>query len=255
MKIIVCCKLIPEEQDINVLGDGSLDMSKAEPKISPFDLNAIETAVQVKTAVEGSTITAMSLGGKALENTKARKDILSRGPDALCAVMDPTFENLLPDQTATLLAAAAQKEGFDLVLCGDGSGDLYAQQVGIRMGAALGVPVLNGVSKLVSATASTLTVERALEDEVEVLEVTLPAVLSVSADINVPTIPGMKAILAAAKKPMATLTASDVSPGSALVERVSVLAPKKKDRKNIIVEGDSDEKIAEFVAAVSKLVK
>ena len=255
MKIIVCCKLIPEEQDISVKADGSLDMSKAEPKISPFDLNAVETAVQVKAAVEGSTITAMSLGGKLLENTKARKDILSRGPDALALVMDPAFESLLPDQTAGLLAKAATKEGFDLILCGDGSGDLYAQQVGIRLGALLGVPALSGVSKLLSATATILTVERALEDEVEVLEIALPAVVSVSTDINVPTIPGMKAILGAAKKPVTTLTTADVAPGNALVEKGSVLAPKKANRKNMVIEGDSDEKIAEFVANVCKLVK
>lgn len=255
MKIIVCCKLIPEEQDISIKVDGSLDMSKAEPKISPFDLNAVETALQVRAAVEGSTITAMSLGGKSLENTKARKDILSRGPDALTILMDPAFENLLPDQTAEVLAAATTKEGFDLILCGDGSGDLYAQQVGIRLGALLGVPVLSGVSKLLSATASTITVERALEHEVEVLEIALPAVLSVSTDINVPTIPGMKAILGAAKKPITTLTAADVPLATALVEKGCVLAPKKTDRKNIVVEGDSDEKISEFVANVYKLLK
>ena len=255
MKILVCCKLIPEEQDISVKADGSLDMGKAEAKISPFDLNAVETAVQMKTAVEGSTITALSLGGKLLENTKARKDILSRGPDALTLVMDAAFEGLLPDQTAGLLAGAATKEGFDLILCGDGSGDLYAQQVGMRLGALLDVPAISGISKLLSATATTLTVERALEDEVEVLEIALPAVVSVSTDINVPTIPGMKAILAAAKKPVTTFTAADVAPGNALVEKGNVLAPKKADRKNVIIEGDSDEKIAEFVANVCKLVK
>lgn len=257
MNITVCYKLVPEDQDISVKADGTLDLSKSEPKISQFDLNAVETAVVIRSAVEGSTITALSVGGKALESTKARKDILSRGPDNLTVVMDEAFESLLPDRTAAVLAAAIHKAGADLIICGDGSGDLYAQQVSMRLGALLGLPTVSGVSKIVEAAADTLTVQRALEDEVEVLSIPLPAVISVSADINVPTIPGMKAILAAAKKPVTVLGAGDVaeSAGAALVDSVSVCAPKKKARKSAIIAGDSDEQVAEFVNTICNLVK
>jgi len=256
MKIIVGCKLVPEEQDIAVQADGTLDTSKAAPKISQFDLNAIETAVEIKGEVADSTITAMSIGGKELENTKARKDILSRGPDELAAVIDEGLKGALPHQTARLMAAAAKKVGFDLILCGDGSGDLYAQQVGMRLGAKLEVPTLNGVSKIVSADSDKLTVERTLESEVEILEVPLPAVISVSTDINVPTIPGMKAILGAGKKPVNAMTLADLGneEGSALVEMVEVKAPKKKERKNVIIEGDGDDQIAEFVSHLRTIV-
>lgn len=256
MKIIVGCKLVPEEQDIAVQADGTLDMSKAAPKISQFDLNAIETAVEIKGEVADSTITAMSLGGKELENTKARKDILSRGPDELAAIIDEDLKGALPHQTARIMAAAAKKVGFDLILCGDGSGDLYAQQVGMRLGAELEVATLNGVSKIVAADGDKLTVERALETEVETLEVPLPAVISVSTDINVPTIPGMKAILAAGKKPVNAMALADLdgADGSALVEMVEVKAPKKKERKNVIIEGDGDDQIAEFVSHLRTIV-
>lgn len=256
MKILVGYKLVPEEQDIAVNADGSLDTAKAAPKISQFDLNAVEAAVELKGMVADSTVTALSVGGKELENTKARKDILSRGPEELAVVVDEKFQNALPHQTALVLAAAAKKLGFDLILCGDGSGDLYAQQVGMRLGALLDVPSINGVSKIVSATDSTLTVERALEEEVEVLEIPLPAVVSVSADINVPTIPGMKAILKASKKPVSVLGADELGleGESGLVESVEVKAPKQKDRKKIIVEGDGDDQIAEFVSHLRKVI-
>ncbi|WP_243544479.1 putative electron transfer flavoprotein FixA [Pseudodesulfovibrio tunisiensis] len=256
MKIIVGCKLVPEEQDIAVQKDGALDLSKAAPKISQFDLNAVQAAVDIKGMVGEGTITALSMGGKELENTKARKDILSRGNDELAAVIDEGFKNALPHQTARVLAAAAEKIGFDLILCGDGSGDLYAQQVGLRLGAELEVATVSGVSRIVSAEAGKLVVERALEDEVEVLEIALPAVVSVSADINEPTIPGMKAILAASKKPVNAMSAADLGleADSALVELVEVKAPKQKDRKNIIVEGDAEDKIAEFVSNLRKVL-
>ncbi|MGL4195142.1 MAG: putative electron transfer flavoprotein FixA, partial [Edwardsiella piscicida] len=127
MKIIACYKLIPEEQDITVNSDGSLNLSKADAKISQFDLNAIEAANALKQQNSDIHIVAMSVGGDALTNAKARKDVLSRGPDELIAVSAAGLENSLPHQTASLLAAAARKNGFDLILCGDGSADLYAQ--------------------------------------------------------------------------------------------------------------------------------
>lgn len=256
MKIIVGCKLVPEEQDIAIQADGTLDTSKAAPKISQFDLNAIEAAVEIKSSAADHTITALSIGGKELENTKARKDILSRGPDELAVVIDESLKNALPHQTARTMAAAAKKVGFDLILCGDGSGDLYAQQVGMRLGAELEVATLNGVSKIISVDSDKLIVERTLENEVETLEVPLPAVVSVSTDINVPTIPGMKAILGAGKKPVNAMALSDLSleDSPALVEIVEVKAPEKKERKNIIIEGDGDDQIAEFVSHLRTIV-
>jgi electron transfer flavoprotein beta subunit len=256
MNIIVCCKLVPEEQDIGVKADGSLDLVKAEPKISQFDLNAVEAAANLRVAVGEARVTALSAGGKYLENTKARKDILSRGPDALIAVMDPGLEGALAHKTAAVLAAAAKKAGFDLILCGDGSGDLYAQQVGARLGQLLGVATVSGVSRIVSASSAALTVERTLEDEVEVLEVPLPAVVSVSTDINVPTIPGMKAILGAAKKPVTVWSTQDLGLAEtpAPSEMVSVKAPKQKERKHQIVSGDGAEQLAEFTAQVRRIL-
>lgn len=252
MKILVGCKLVPEDQDISVKSDGSLDMSKAAPKISPFDLNAIEAAVEIKKSNADATITALSVGGKYLENVKVKKDMLSRGPDELVAIVDEKYENILPHQTAQIMANASKEVGFDLIICGDGSGDLYAQQTGIRLGALLNVATVNAVSKIVSVEADKIVVERALENEVETLEVPLPAVISVSADINEPSIPGMKAILGAGKKPVNNMDVE--ADNSNVVELVEIKAPKKKERAHVILEGDSDEQIAEFVNHLRKFI-
>ncbi|WP_281212238.1 putative electron transfer flavoprotein FixA [Shewanella insulae] len=254
MKIITCYKLVPEEQDISVNGDGSIDTNKAAPKINPFDLNAVEAGVQIKSMVEGSQLTALSVGGKTLDNPKARKDILSRGPDDLTLVVDEQFDALLPHQTARVLASAARKCEFDLILCGDGSGDLFAQQVGMQLGELLSVNTINAVSKIVAATETTLTVERALDDEVEVLEIALPAVISVSADINEPQIPSMKTILAAAKKPVTNLTTEDLEMEALpkLVDAISVVAPKQAERAQVIVEGDDEAQIEAFADHLRK---
>lgn len=113
MKIITCYKCVPDEQDIAINNaDGTLDFSKADSKISQYDLNAIEAACQLKQQLGDAQVVAMSVGGKALTNAKGRKDVLSRGPDELIVVIDDQFEQALPQHTATALAAAAQKIRF-----------------------------------------------------------------------------------------------------------------------------------------------
>lgn len=111
MKIITCYKCVPDEQDIAINNaDGTLDFSKADSKISQYDLNAIEAACQLKQQLGDAQVVAMSVGGKALTNAKGRKDVLSRGPDELIVVIDDQFEQALPQHTATALAAARKNQ-------------------------------------------------------------------------------------------------------------------------------------------------
>ena len=249
MKILVGCKVVPEEQDIAVNGE-TLDVSKANPKISQFDLNALQAAVDIKEQNADANIKVVSIGGKGLENTKVRKDILSRGADELVVISSDKFENSLPSDTAEIFKQTASNLGFDLIICGDGSGDLFAGQTGLRVGVLLDIPAINCVNKIVSVDATKIVVQRELENEIEELEIALPALICVSTDSNTPAIPGMKAILAAAKKPVNVMDSNfDLS---GVVELKEVKAPKKKDRLKVIVEGDNDEKIAEFAANFKK---
>ena len=249
MKILVGCKVVPEEQDIAVNGE-TLELSKANPKISQFDLNALQAAVDIKEQNADANIKVLSIGGKGLENTKVRKDILSRGADELVVISSDKFENLLPCDTAEMFKQTASNLGFDLIVCGDGSGDLFAGQTGLRVGALLDIPAINCVNKIVSVDATKIVVQRELENEIEELEIALPALICVSTDINTPAIPGMKAILAAAKKLVNAMDSNfDLS---GVVELKEVKAPKKKDRLKVIVEGDDDDKVAEFAANFKK---
>ncbi|WP_165078956.1 MULTISPECIES: putative electron transfer flavoprotein FixA [unclassified Desulfovibrio] len=250
MNIIVCCKVVPEEQDIVVKDDGSIDLSRAAAKISQYDLNAIEAAMNL--AGEGGQVTALTAGSpKWLESTKIRKDILSRGPHKLEIIMEPALEGALPDATAALLAPACREIGFDLIICGEGSGDLYAQQTGLLLGEMLDIPAINAVSSIAVENGA-LVVERELEREQEILEMPLPALVCVSSDINTPKIPTMKAILSAAKKPANVREGGEVK---SLSEVVSICAPKAAERKNEIVEGDAEEKVDAFIAMLRKVLQ
>ncbi|AKP35246.1 electron transfer flavoprotein [Yersinia aleksiciae] len=253
MKIITCFKLVPEEQDIVVTAEHTLNFERADAKISPFDLNAVEAAVQL--SGDDGQVVALSVGGKYLENTKVRKDVLSRGPHELYLVQDVSLDRALPKDTAQVLAAAANKIGFDLMLFGEGSGDLYAQQVGLLVGEMLQLPTVNAVSSIQIMPGRVL-IERTLEDEVEVLELPLPAVLCVTSDINVPKIPSMKAILGAGKKPVTQWASSDIdwTPTPSYTELTDIRVPPQAERKQIIFENDSPEAIAELVEHLRKVL-
>ncbi|EAM8934780.1 electron transfer flavoprotein FixA [Salmonella enterica] len=257
MKILTCYKCVPDEQDIVINNeDGSLDIRKADAKISQYDLNAIEAACQLKQQAGDAVVTAMSVGGQALTNAKGRKDVLSRGPDDLIVVIDELFEQSLPQQTAAALAAAAQKAGFDLIICGDGSSDLYAQQVSLLLGETLHIPAINGVRNILSLSEDALIVERELEDEIETLHIPLPAVVAVSTDINSPQIPSMKAILGAAKKPVQVWSAEDIGFSAAAdYSSQRVAAPKQRERQRIVIQGEGEEQIAAFAENLRKIIK
>lgn len=250
MKLITCCKIVRDELDISIGSNRELNMQNAGLKISLYDLNALEVAVEIAQTQPDSHITALSLGNKEmLENSKIRKDILSRGVDALTVIADEGCDALYPTESAALLAAAAEKMGFDLLICGEGSGDLYAQQTGMQMGERLNLPCINAVSKI-THTGSSIVVERTLEDAVEELELTLPAIVSVSSDINTPRLPSMKAILAANKKPVIQWGLADVAGDLSFstITRISTLAPQQANRLGIIIEGDSDDDISKFAS-------
>ncbi|MPM61846.1 Protein FixA [bioreactor metagenome] len=255
MRILVCYKIVPDEQDISVNPDRTLSFDRAELKIGQYDLNAVEAGAQLAETLGGS-VAALTVGGPEVENSKMKKNILSRGPEANYTVNDAALIHADSAATARALAAAARKIGaWDLILCGEGSSDLYAQQVGVQVGELLGVASLNAVSGI-KPDGARLLVERTLEDEVETLSVSLPAVLSVVADMNVTRVPSMKEILGAGKKPSTHWSGTELSiDTSPALETVEILAPAQTERRCVVLEGDGEDKIAEFLKMIRNLIQ
>lgn len=260
MRIIACCKAAPEEQDIVVNGDGSLCFDRAAWKFGSYDLNAVEAGKQLVEAVGGELL-GLSVGSSELAAPKLRKDIISRGLDSLTVVSDDGLRGADSFQTAQLLAAAVAEMGeWDLILCGAGSSDEYSQQVGNQLGALLSVPTLNAVNSISpGADASTLLVERNLDDQTQVIEVSLPAVLSLTSGINTPRIAGMKDILAAGKKESVELdgiaSAGAANGTAAATEIASILAPKQAQRNQKILEGDANDVAAQLVELLGSEIR
>ena len=248
MNIVAAFKVVPDDQDIQVSADGTLDYSKAKNTVSAYDLNAIEAAAQLAAANEGSNVVAVTVGGADIDDSKLKKNVLARGVDELYMTADDACKGLDARATAVALAELVSKVGdFDVVLCGAGSADNYAQQVDVQLAAKLGLPVVTAATKI-TAKDGALEVERTLEDVVEVVEVPLPAVVSVAPDIALPRIPGMKDILAAGKKPSSVNAASDVA--AAVVDVVETKAPQQAERKMEVLDASVDGDLEKFAAAL-----
>ena len=142
--------------------------------------------------------------------------------------------------------------GVELIICGEGSSDEYNQQVGNILGGLMGWTTINGVSAIELVDGG-LKVNRTVEDGTEIVTLALPAVVSVTSDINTPKIPTMKDIMGAGKKPSTVWSAADVDGVQAdASETLSILAPEQMDRLKVVIEGDDEESVAAFVEYMRK---
>lgn len=251
MNIVACYKIVYDEQDVVVKPDRTLSFERAALKIGDYDLNAVEAGAQL--AVEhDATLIGLTAGGDSVMDSKIRKAILARGPQENVAVRDDALDMAGSLKTAHVLAAAVRNLGdVDLILCGEGSADRYAQQVGIQLGEVLGLPTINGVTSI-DLEEGVARVERVAGAEVERLEIPLPAVLSVVADMNTPRIPSMKDILNAGKKPSRVLSLDEIGYENRdeCIKIMSVEAPERRERTCEILEGSDDKTMQEFITRI-----
>ncbi|MCM0760902.1 electron transfer flavoprotein subunit beta/FixA family protein [Sporomusa sphaeroides DSM 2875] len=252
--IIACYKWVPDEQDIKLNPSTlALDFSKAKYKISEYDRNAIEEAVLLNQK-NGGSITALTFGAAGAK--QSLKDALSRGPEKAIYVNDELAVRADAFVTANVLAAAIRKAGpYDIILCGEGAGDTYAQQVGPRMAALLDIPAITYVSEI-KIEDDKVVATRKVGNCTEVATAAFPVLISVLPEINKPRIPSLKEVLGATKKPVTEhklseleLTADDLT----VKNNVKAIKGYVMSRKNVIYKaGTAEEKIAGLVGNLAQ---
>lgn len=227
MDIIVCIKQIFD------LGQIMVDTVSKSPitegvarKISDFDKNALEEAVRVKER-HGGKVFALIGGTK-----DAAKEALAIGADEAIIIYSADTDSLC---TATLLAGIIQEMKYDLIFCGEASIDEFSFQIGPRLAEALGIPVLT-YAKRIELKDNEIIVERNLENRYEIVKARLPALVTVTKEINEPRIPTLLQILGASKKKITEISPAKSEAG---VETLSITAIEMK-RKEIILK-DTEE--------------
>ncbi len=253
MNVIVCVKQVldPEAPPASFKIDSSSNKAVPPPGVPPvistFDEYAIEAALRVKEAT-GGKVTAISLGSNLLRDVV--KKPLSMGADELILLEDEAFDEGDSWSTAYALAMAIKKIGeYDLILCGRQAADWDTGQVGSGIAEILGLPSVT-VARKIDITDSKAKVERVVSDGYEVVEVSLPALVTLSNEHAEPRYPTIKGIMAAKKiEPIVWKSADigvDASQTGAAGRRAKLLKlfQPVREAKCEIVEGDSPEEAA-----------
>lgn len=200
MHAVVCIKQVPDTQEIQVdFNAGVIKREGVTLIMNPFDEFAVEEAVRLKEK-HGGTVTAVTVGPAAAD--EAVRTALAMACDAAVHVRDDAFEGADTWATAVVLAHAIEKVGgFDVVFFGKATFDGDTGQVGPRVAALLGLPMLNFVAKIedIDFDSKKVTVERLLETGREKVRAPLPAVISVVKEINEPRYPSLMGIRKAKK--------------------------------------------------------
>jgi len=202
LKIIVCVKAVPDPKEADRL---KIDpVTKSIPRLdiqlvlNPLDCHALEAAFQSRRKY-GAQVTALSMGPPAAGNVL--RECLALGADEGILLTDPAFAGADTYATAFTLASAIRKLGFvDLVLCGMVSSDGSTEWVGPQMAAFLELPVVTRVSAILEIQGDDWTIKSDYENGYRIVKLKLPAVLTVTREINQPKALSFSGILKARSK-------------------------------------------------------
>jgi len=212
MDIVVCVKHVPDttEAEIAIRDDGrGIKKEGLVFDINEADNYAVEEALLLKEEFDGA-ITVLTVGSEAADETL--RMCLAKGADKAVRLTDERFEGSDSFATAGILAEAIKDMDYDLVLTGCMADDDGAAQVGVTLAEMLAIPhAALVVSTELEDDEESMTVHRELEGGLhEVLEIELPALLTIQTGINEPRYASIFGIRKAMKKKIEVLHLDDL---------------------------------------------
>jgi electron transfer flavoprotein beta subunit len=208
MKILALVKVSLDVAEIKVdPATHALRLAGVPEKVGNIDKNVVEAAVRLKEAVGGS-VQALTLGPASAKD--GFKDVLAMGVDEVFLLDDPTGGTADPTAAVGLLEAAIRKLGpFDVILLGFASDDGYTYQVGPRLAERLGLPLV-AYARSLTASDGALLIDRDLDEFVEGVTTSLPAIVSVAEEAFPPRRTTLMDAIKAKKKPVTVWTLADL---------------------------------------------
>lgn len=252
MKFLVFVKQVPDTDDVKLDPKTGNIMREGVPStINPLDANAVEAALQLR-AKHGGTVIAISMGPPQSEDVL--KKALALGCDEAFLLCDRALGGADTLATAYTLSKAAEKIGdFDLLLFGRHAVDGDTAQTGPATAAFLGLPQIT-LANSIEVEDGWIFCDRILEDCIQKVKAKLPAVVTVTGDINKPRYATPLNIMKALKKPRTIWSSADLecdpeqigikgSPSSTK----KVFEPSKRNTNTTYFNGKTDEIAAVFV--------
>ncbi len=259
MHIVVPIKQVPETSNVKMDPvTGTMIRAGVGTVVNPLDLFAIETAVRLKEA-HGGRITTLTMGPRGAE--KALREAIAMGCDDGVLISDRAFAGSDSWSTSYTLAQAIRTLGeFDLIVAGERATDGDTGQVGPGIAAWLDLPVATYVAAITrvelartSARGAGLTVERLVEEGYQILDLPMPALLTVVKEVAAPRLPTLrgKRRAKAAEIPLLTAADLDVEPGYLGLKgsptKVVKVATPKVTRSGTLLRAPDEDAVAEAI--------
>ena len=255
MKVIVCVKHVPDSQaNRHFTAEGTVERAEVDGLLCELDEHAVEQALRLVDDGLATEVVVLTMGPGAAED--AIRKALQMGADRGIHVMDDALPGSDVFATATVLAAAARREGFDLLLTGMASTDAWMSVVPALLAEYLDITQLTFASE-VALQNGTVTIRRETEVSVDVVSGSLPAVLSVTDRIGEARYPSFKGIMAAKKKTVERVSLEDLGVDAQQVgspvarTRVEEVVPRPPKGPGLRVndDGQGGRELAAFLTA------
>ncbi len=247
MNCIVCIKQVPDTAEVRINPETNTLIREGVPSIiNPYDLHAVEAALQIREKV-GGKVTVITMGPPQAE--EALRETVSMGVDEVKLISDRAFAGSDTWATSYTLSKAIEKLGYDIILCGKQAIDGDTAQVGPEVAEFLNIPHIAYVKKIEDVGASSIKVHRLMDDGYDVVESSVPVLLTVVKEINVPRLPSLRGKIAAKK---AVIERMDLKAIDAEEENLglkgsptqvkNIFAPQAKTERKVL-EGTLEQQI------------
>jgi electron transfer flavoprotein beta subunit len=237
MQIVVLAKQIPDPATpYRLAPDTHWLIRPNEQVLDDTDRYGVEMGLQLAQAREGS-VTLVSMGPAG--SMQGIRQALAMGAAKAVIVDDDGLKGSDALVTARVLAAAIAREGFDLVIAGTESTDGYSGVVPQMVAELLDVPALTYATHI-EAGDGTVTIHRQTASGYEVVEASLPAVVTVTAGVVEPRYPTFKGIMEAKKKPVETPTLAELGVDPSVGQVVSAISEATARTAGTKIEDDGE---------------
>ncbi|MCU1459814.1 MAG: electron transfer flavoprotein beta subunit [Actinomycetia bacterium] len=254
MNVVVCVKQIPDPATPGKLNADSNTLERAGKLIlDESDSFGVEMALQLVDKAGGGEVTLVSMAPN--DEVSGLRTALAMGAAKAILVSDPALAGSDSLTTAKVIAKSVERAGdIDLVLTATESTDGYTGTIPGQVAGLLDWPALT-FAKEVEIADGTVKIQRQTEAGYDVVEASLPAVVSVTAGVVEPRYPSFKGIMAAKNKPVDKVTAADLGLDASEVgwsgarqQIVSVeKAPERQAGEKIEDDGSAYEQIVAYL--------
>lgn len=238
MKILVCISKAPDTTSKIAFTEGNtkFDENGVQYIVNPYDeWYALVRALELKEAGSAANVTIITVG-TAADEAVIRKALAIGADDAVRIDAEPKDAYFVAEQ----IGAYAKTNGFDLILTGKETINYNGSQVGGMIAEALDLPFVSLAEKL-DISGSTAKLEREITGGVQVVEVTLPAVISCAKGMAEQRIPNMRGIMAARTKPLQVIAPTN---NEELTSYVEYGLPPAKSAVKLIDPNNMDELVS-----------